>query len=86
MRSASRASSRATSGRRNALATKPPRLAAMAADHDVVAHRHGAEQREILKGAADAERAMRWRGSCSKFHAVEHDACRRPADRGGSGN
>ena len=44
-----------TTGRRTALAKKPPRAAAMAADHDVLAHRHGAEQGEVLEGAADAQ-------------------------------
>ena len=28
------------------------------ADHDVLAHGHGAEQREVLKRAGDAERAI----------------------------
>jgi hypothetical protein len=47
------------------------RGAASGADHDVVEHAHGAEQGDVLEGAADAEPAIAWRGICSSACAVE---------------
>ncbi len=52
----SAASSRATSGRRSAFCKKPLRVRQWPPTRTFCAHRHGAEQAEILEGAADAER------------------------------
>ncbi|MBI2561556.1 MAG: type IV toxin-antitoxin system AbiEi family antitoxin domain-containing protein [candidate division NC10 bacterium] len=41
----------------------PVPLTAMPADHDVVEHAHGAEQGEVLEGAADAELGDAFRAS-----------------------
>ena len=46
-------SSRRTQGRR--ARRRKPAAERMAADHHIVEHRHGAEQREVLEGAADAD-------------------------------
>ncbi len=43
-------------GQPQRIGEEPAAAAAMAADHDVLARRHGAEEGEILEGAADAER------------------------------
>jgi hypothetical protein len=63
----------APTGRRSALARKPPR-ARMRADHDVLAHGHGAEHRQVLEGAADAELAGDLvRGPAGERAALEQD-------------
>ena len=62
---------------------KPLRLRAMAADHDVVAHGHAAEQRQVLEGAADAERGHAMARLIEQRVAVEGDACRRRGRKGG---
>ncbi len=47
--------------------------AAMAPDHDVVQHRHGLEQGEVLEGAPDAERGDAVPGDPQERCAVEQD-------------
>ena len=46
----------------------------MAADHDVAADGHAAEEREILEGAADAERRHAMTRLLQELVAVESDA------------
>ena len=43
-------------GQAQRVGEEPAARAAVAADHDVVEHRHGAKQRQVLERAADAER------------------------------
>ena len=48
--------------------------AAVAAEQDVLPHRHGSEQRQVLKRAADAERGNAVRPRVDDWRAFEQDA------------
>ena len=80
---ASVCSSRLVQGSRSALLRKSRAAERMAADAHVVEHRHGAEQREVLERAADADVGDAMRRPVEDAAAVEQDVAASSACRAG---